>query len=67
VITFFLCLNHQAPAAGFYVTSQTHSDNFAVGALCLVANTVLLAVWRKHIKRPVDDGIAAKYITNFKF
>jgi hypothetical protein len=66
VIIFLLCLNHLTPAAGFYVTSPTRSDNFAVGALYLIAHTVLFAVWRKHIKRPVNDGIAAEYITDFK-
>jgi hypothetical protein len=36
-----------------------------VGALYLVAHTVLLAV-SKHIKRAVYDGVAAEYITDFK-
>jgi hypothetical protein len=66
VITLFLCIHHLAPAAGFYVTGPPNGDNFAVCALYPVTHTVLFAVWRKHIKRPVDDGIAAKYITNFK-
>jgi len=66
VITLFLCIHHLAPATGFYVTGPPNGDNFAVGALYLVAHTVLLAV-SKHIKRAVYDGVAAEYITHFKF
>jgi hypothetical protein len=67
VIAFFLCIHHLTPAAGVYITGPPNGDNFAVCALYLVTHTVLLAVRRKHIKRAFYNGVAAKYITNFKF
>jgi hypothetical protein len=67
VIALFLCLNHLTPTTALYVTGPTHNDNFAVGALYPVTHTVLLAVWRKHIKRAFYNGVAPEYITHFKF